>query len=95
MKEEKKSVGRPPIPPVCEGDCFNCVYDDCILTDTELRRIMRKPRAPKPKRKITPFRIGEPVTEFKAEYILTPLPGSPEVKRTWGEDDESKVKPVD
>lgn len=74
----------------CDGDCFNCKYDDCILTDTELRRAMRKPKNPKPKRKVTPFRIGAPKGEFKAEYILTPLPHSPEVQRTWEViDDES------
>lgn len=72
----------------CDGDCFNCKYDDCILTDTELRRAMRKKSVIK-KRKKQKNRIGKLKGEFKAEYILTPLPHSPESQRTWSVDDES------
>ena len=81
MKHAKKNVGRPSKPPVCDGDCFNCKFDDCIITDKELVRQMREPK--KGKKKI--YKIGKLKGEFKAEYILTPLPGSPEVERTWEE----------
>lgn len=25
----------------CNGDCFNCIYDDCIVSETQLLRLMR------------------------------------------------------
>lgn len=86
----------------CNGDCFNCKYDDCIITDSELRKQMREKREKKKteeekkiktkKRKVTPFRIGVPKGELKAEYILTPLPHSPESQRTWSvNEDESTI----
>lgn len=47
-KEEEEiiinKVGRPPIPLVCDENCFECKYDDCILTDRELIRQMRQPK---------------------------------------------------
>lgn len=77
----------------CNEDCFNCPYDDCILTDKELIKQMRKPKKKqesKIKRKCALHRIKTVKGDFKKEFILTPLPGSPESQRTWeGEEDES------
>lgn len=67
----------------CDGDCFNCKYDDCILTDKELIRQMRKPKSIGTPYKPHKHRIHDVKGEFKSEYILTPLPGSPESQRTW------------
>ena len=88
-KKKKKDEGF-----VCDGDCFNCKHEDCIITDTELVKQMRKKgkNITSKRRKTTPFRIGAAEKEFKAEYILTPLPDSPEVKRKWGvKKDESQT----
>lgn len=85
---------------LCDGDCFNCKFDDCILTDRELARQMRAPKKKVEKKekakaikKSLPKqanRIGKLKGEFKLEYILTPLPGSPESERRWGvNNDES------
>lgn len=81
----------------CDGNCFECKYDDCILTDKELIKQMRRPKSTL-KRKTQPNRIGNVKQgEFKAEFILTPLPGSPEVVRTWevNNEGENKTKSMD
>lgn len=28
----------------CNGDCFNCIYDDCVVSEPQLLRLMRAER---------------------------------------------------
>lgn len=41
----------------CNNDCFNCIYDDCILTDADLQE--------KPKKK---YKMSEKAKEHYKEY---------------------------
>lgn len=65
----------------CNGDCFNCTYDDCKISYRDLIKQMTVK-----KRKYTQHRMKKVKGDFKAEYILTPLPGNCPVERVSGDD---------
>lgn len=64
---------------MCDGNCLECVFDDCIATDSEIKALEKANQSPKDEEKIKRRR------EYSRQYYLTHKEQIKATRKIWYE----------